>query len=62
MTVLDKIAALFAAARPEDLDGLTPVERERFGQLCRHWADRAERPPAPKSGVLAELRGLRREG
>jgi hypothetical protein len=63
MPVADKIAALFNALTREEVDAMPPVERRRFGDLCRHWADFAELRPRliePKSGVLADLkRGLR---
>lgn len=65
-----KIAA-FEAMRP-DIEALPPVERRKFAELCRRWADLAEpvlpasepRPMGPISttGVLLELsRGLRSE-
>jgi hypothetical protein len=65
-----KIAA-FEAMRP-DIEELSPVERRKFADLCRRWADLAEprRPvsgasrigPDPTAGVLLELRrGLRSE-
>ena len=67
ITTLDRITALFASLEPGALDQLTPVERERFGHLCRRWAELAERaqhivdgageaPAPPRSGVLADLR------
>jgi hypothetical protein len=65
MSVAAKIAALFHALTREEVDALPPVERRRFADLCRHWADFAEiRPRAldSQSGVLADLkRGLRNE-
>lgn len=63
--------AVFEAMRP-DIEALPPVERRKFAELCRHWADLAE-PLLPAgeamdargisaSGVLLELnRGLRSE-
>lgn len=63
--------AVFAAIRP-DIEALPPVERRRFAEVCRRWADLAE-PHLPASesrgtgtvstsGVLLELsRGLRSE-
>jgi hypothetical protein len=62
--------AAFEAMRP-DIEALLPVERRKFAELCRRWADLAE--PLlhlgsfdPRSisttGVLLELsRGLRSE-
>jgi hypothetical protein len=65
-----KIAAL-EAMRP-DIEALSPSERRKFAELCRHWADLAESPspankahptgPASATGVLLELsRGARSE-
>lgn len=60
MPVADKIAALFEALRREDVDAMPPIQRERFAQLLEHWAHFARiRPPAPKAGVLVDLRGGR---
>ena len=65
MSVAEKIAALFNALTREEVDALPPVERRRFADLCRHWADFAEIRPrelGSQSGVLADLRrGLRNE-
>jgi hypothetical protein len=65
MSVAEKIAALFNALSREEVDALSPVERRRFADLCRHWADFAEIRPrahAPQSGVLEDLRrGLRND-
>jgi hypothetical protein len=61
--IADKIAALFAALTREEVDAMPPAARQRFAQLCQHWADFAKfRPDTPKSGVLVDLRrGLRCE-
>lgn len=58
VSVLDKIAALLASLAPDDVNALSPVERRRFADLCRHWAAIAERPSVmpPKAGVLLDLR------
>jgi hypothetical protein len=65
MSVADRIAALFNALTREEVDAMPPVERRRFAEQCRHWADFAELRPRllePKSGVLADLkRGVRNE-
>jgi hypothetical protein len=47
----------------EEVDAMPPVVRQRFAQLCEHWADFAKlRPDTSKSGVLVDLRrGLRCE-
>jgi hypothetical protein len=57
ITVLDTIVGLFASLQPDALDDLPPAQRERFGQICRHWAEVAEKPPPPrpKAGVLSLL-------
>ena len=62
MPIADKIAALFVALTREEVDAMPPAQRERFAQLCEHWANFAKLRPgsAPtKSGVLIELRGGR---
>jgi hypothetical protein len=58
--VADKIAALFSALTREEVDCMSPAQRERFAALCQHWADFAKiRPAPPKSGVLVDLKGGR---
>jgi hypothetical protein len=63
--------AVFKAMKP-DIEALPPVERRKFAELCRRWADLAEplqpasslgrAEPIAASGVLLELRrGLRSE-
>jgi hypothetical protein len=63
--------AVFAAMKP-DIEALPPIERRRFAEVCRRWADLAESPlplnesglraPVSASGVLLELeRGFRSE-
>jgi hypothetical protein len=61
--VVDKIAALFDVLTREEVDAMPPAVRQRFAQLCQHWADFAKlRPDTPKSGGLVDLRrGLRCE-
>lgn len=56
------IIGLFEQLEREDLGRLAPATRERFAQLCQHWARIAERPEPqreartePRSGVLADL-------
>jgi hypothetical protein len=62
MPVADKIAALFGALTRQEVDEMPPAQRERFAQLCEHWANFARlRPKAPKSGVLVELQARRRD-
>jgi hypothetical protein len=63
MSVAGKITALFNALTREEVDAMPPIERRRFADLCRHWADLADRRPRtsePQSGVLADLGGLRK--
>jgi hypothetical protein len=62
MPVADKIAALFVALTREEVDAMPPAQRERFAQLCEHWANFAKLRPEPasaKAGILIELRGGR---
>ena len=67
MSIAGKISALFNVLTREEVDAMPPVERRRFAELCRHWADFAELRPRlqeaqSQSGVLADLkRGLRNE-
>jgi hypothetical protein len=65
MCIADKITALFHVLTREELAAMPPFERRRFADLCRHWADladRHQRPRETKSGILADLdRGLRND-
>jgi hypothetical protein len=65
MSIAGKITALFGALTREEVDAMPPVERRRFADLCRHWADFSDLRPRgadPQSGVLADLRrGFRNE-
>jgi hypothetical protein len=57
MTLAAKVDALLSAIRRQDLEGLSPAERQRLASLCRYVADIAEPPPPrPKSGVLSDLK------
>jgi hypothetical protein len=70
-----KITALLEGLSGEDLDKATPLQRQQFSELCRHWHLQAERRlgdqivsdaktalEEPKSGVLLDLkRGQRSE-
>jgi hypothetical protein len=61
MTIAANVAALLGAIRRQDVEDLSPAERQRFANLCRHVAGFAERPsPPPESGVLCELKAGRR--
>jgi hypothetical protein len=64
MSVIEKTIALLGGLTPQDLQTLPPFERRRFADICRHWADVAERRAhnsAPKSRVLSDLRTRRDE-
>ena len=63
--------AVLTAMKP-DIEALAPIERRRFAETCRRWADLAEprlplnesssSAPVSTSGVLWELkRGFRSE-
>jgi hypothetical protein len=57
MTLATEVSALLAMVRRQDVEELSPAERQRFAALCRHVAAFAERPPSPaKSGVLSDLK------
>jgi len=59
MTLASKVAALLTAIRRQDVEEMVPAERQRLASLCRQVAALAE-PPAPKSGVLCDLKAGRR--
>jgi hypothetical protein len=55
--MIEKIAALLGGLRPEDLDQASPVQRQQFAALCRHWAGLAElRNQVKKPGILSDLK------
>jgi hypothetical protein len=57
MAVADKIIALLDTLTLASLDSLSPVRRRQFADLCRHWADIAERPkgaPTTRPGAAAD--------
>jgi hypothetical protein len=63
VTVAARIAALLDGLTVAQLNLLPPVDRRRFADLCRQWhelADRPSRSPAPKGGVLSDLRAGQR--
>lgn len=61
MTLATKVAALLTMVRRQDVEALSPAERQRLAALCRHVAEFAERPPPPpKSGVPYDLKTGRR--
>jgi hypothetical protein len=62
MAIASKVAELLGNIRRQDVDELSPVERRRFADLCRHVARLAEPADAPpKAGVLYHLKGGHRE-
>lgn len=58
MAVADKIIALLDTLTPASVEALPLLRRRQFADLCRHWAEVAEKPraPAPRSGVLLDLK------
>lgn len=61
MTIATKVAALLTGLRRQDVEELSPAERQRLASLCRYVAALAEPPsPVPKSGVLSDLKDGRR--
>jgi hypothetical protein len=54
-TIADSIVALLSALTEDDIARMSPVQRQRFAYLCRHWGIEAGRPPPPRSGVLTRL-------
>lgn len=56
MPIVEKAAALLESLTPADLQTLPPAARRRLAAACRHAAALAEKPDAPKAGVLASLR------
>ena len=57
MSLASKVMALLASLSPADIAELSPFERRRLADLCRHVAELAERDDdAPKAGVLALLK------
>jgi hypothetical protein len=61
MTLATKVAALLTAISRQDVEELSPSDRQRLASLCRHVAALAEPPDTPpKSGVLYDLKAGRR--
>jgi hypothetical protein len=67
MLIASKIVSLLGKLSRQDIDELPPIERQRFAQLCRHWAAIADRRAdehlqRQQGGVLGDLgRGQRGE-
>src|SRR5688572_1705629 len=53
MTIVTKVAALLVAVRRQDIERLSPAERQRLADLCRHVAAMAEPPPVAASKTVA---------
>lgn len=58
MSLTGKICDLLAYLTREDIEALTPAERQRLAHHCKHVASLAERPTdtLPRYGVLAALK------
>jgi hypothetical protein len=55
--MIEKITALLGGLRSEDIDQASPVQRQQFAALCRHWAGLAEqRNEVTKAGILSALK------
>ena len=62
MVIATKVAELLGTIRRQDVEELSPVERRRFADLCRHVARLAEPEDVPpKAGVLYHLKDGHRE-
>jgi hypothetical protein len=53
MALATRVLALLEQLTREDIEALSPAERQRLAQLLRHLAGFADPPPAP--GVLRDL-------
>jgi hypothetical protein len=63
MSVIEKTIALLGGITPADVQALPPAQRRRFADICKHWANLAERPGdgVRKVGVLSDLQSRRRD-
>jgi hypothetical protein len=63
MSVIEKTIALLGGISPADVQALPPAQRRRFADICKHWANLAERPgdTIRKVGVLSDLQARRRD-
>jgi hypothetical protein len=61
MSVIEKTIALLGGLSPADLQALPPAQRRRFADICKHWANLAERDAVRKAGVLSDLQTRRRD-
>jgi hypothetical protein len=63
MSVIEKTIALLGGLTFADVQALPPAQRRRFADMCKHWANLAERhgDTGRKVGVLSDLQGRRRD-
>jgi hypothetical protein len=61
IALADKIAALFNALTLDDVEAMSPVQRERFRVLCGYWAEQAKPRPRAQAGVLRALEAHQRD-
>jgi hypothetical protein len=61
--MIEKAIAFLGNLKREEVEQLPPAHRQRFADLCRHWAAVAERrQEQAKAGNLSDLkRGNRSE-
>jgi Cdc6-like AAA superfamily ATPase len=64
MSLATKVMALLASLSPSDIAELSPFERRRLADLCRHVAELAEREKKelPKAEFITELADGRGRG
>jgi hypothetical protein len=54
--MIARLVALLEGLRSEDIDAASPVQRQQFAALCRHFASLAElRNEVTKPGILKDL-------
>jgi hypothetical protein len=63
MSVIEKTIALMGGLSPAEVQALPPAQRRRFADMCKHWANLAERSvdTVRKVGVLSDLQTRRRD-
>lgn len=62
MSIATKVAALLVAVRRQDVEELSPAERQRLASLCRHVAAMADSHTGAhrRSAVICEFEPGRR--
>jgi hypothetical protein len=62
MSIATKVAALLVAVRRQDVEELSPAERQRLASLCRHIAAIADSQSSAhqRSAVICEFNPGRR--